>query len=72
MERDKIIVAAAVVIAVIAVAFAAYQVFYFGSSYKNAIASEMSDKCATPSGYTDQAWREHMSHHPDRYAECLR
>ncbi len=29
------------------------------------------DKCATPAGYTDAAWRQHMGHHPDRYAECL-
>ncbi len=27
--------------------------------------------CATPPGYTEQSWREHMSHHPDRYKECL-
>ena len=29
------------------------------------------DKCATPPGYTDEQWREHMGHHPDQYAECL-
>ncbi len=29
------------------------------------------DKCATPSGYTDEQWKEHMGHHPDMYAECL-
>lgn len=29
------------------------------------------DKCATPPGYTEEKWREHMGHHPDQYAECL-
>ncbi len=29
------------------------------------------DKCATPPGYTDEQWREHMGHHPEQYAECL-
>ncbi len=29
------------------------------------------DKCATPPGYTDESWQQHMSHHPDRYKECL-
>ena len=27
--------------------------------------------CETPPGYTEKSWREHMSHHPDRYKECL-
>ncbi|GEM_PF-1587264 len=44
----------------------------FGLDYQTALNAEnSSDKCATPAGYTDQSWREHMSHHPDRYAECL-
>lgn len=34
-------------------------------------AAETADKCATPDGYTDEAWREHMGHHPDIYGECL-
>lgn len=29
------------------------------------------DKCATPEGQTDGGWREHMSHHPNIYKECL-
>jgi len=29
------------------------------------------DKCSTPDGYTEESWREHMSHHPNIYAECL-
>ena len=41
-------------------------------NYKKAVKSEDSlDKCKTPSSYTDQEWIEHMSHHPDRYKDCL-
>ncbi len=29
------------------------------------------EKCSPASGYTEQEWREHMSHHPDIYRECL-
>lgn len=44
----------------------------FGTNYQSAIASENPlDKCKTPQGYTDQEWREHMGHHPDKYRECL-
>ena len=34
-------------------------------------AENPTDKCATPSGYTDAEWKEHMGHHPDMYAGCL-
>jgi len=40
-------------------------------NYNKALDSEMSDKCETPEGYTDESWQEHMSHHPDRYRECF-
>jgi hypothetical protein len=33
--------------------------------------AELSDKCQTPPGYDDATWKEHMSHHPDRYEGCL-
>lgn len=33
--------------------------------------AELSDKCATPPGYSEEDWKTHMGHHPDRYAECL-
>ena len=29
------------------------------------------DKCAPAPGYTEQEWKEHMSHHPSLYRECL-
>ena len=48
-----------------------YQNFY-GNNYQKAVSSELSDICATPPGYTDESWRQHISHHPDRYAQCLK
>ncbi len=29
------------------------------------------DKCKPGPGYTEESWREHMSHHPNIYKECL-
>lgn len=29
------------------------------------------DKCKASEGYSEQEWKEHMSHHPDIYADCL-
>lgn len=36
-------------------------------------ASSGADKCSPPAGsdYTEESWREHMSHHPSIYKECL-
>jgi len=49
------------------------QVSYSEVDYQRAKASEIKDNpCATPPGYTDKEWREHMGHHPDQYKECLK
>ncbi len=29
------------------------------------------DKCKPGPGYTEESWKEHMSHHPNIYRECL-
>jgi hypothetical protein len=39
--------------------------------FQQAIAAELDDKCLAPKGYSQEAWETHMSHHPDRYTECL-
>lgn len=45
---------------------------YYGQDYQKAVASEnKEDVCATPAGYTDAEWKEHLGHHPDQYAQCL-
>lgn len=33
--------------------------------------SSSEDKCKPEPGYTEESWREHMSHHPNIYRECL-
>ncbi len=40
-------------------------------NYDRALQSELEDKCAVPDDYTEEEWLQHMSHHPDRYKECL-
>ncbi len=27
--------------------------------------------CEAPAGYNPAVWKEHMSHHPDKYQDCL-
>lgn len=33
--------------------------------------NNVEDKCSPPSGQSEESWREHMSHHPNIYKECL-
>ena len=33
--------------------------------------NNVADKCKPAPGYTEESWREHMSHHPNIYRECL-
>jgi len=41
-------------------------------NYQQFVSAENpSDICATPAGYTVEQWKDHLSHHPDRYAQCL-
>lgn len=40
-------------------------------TFEKAKEAETEDPCATPEGYTDDSWRQHMGHHPDQYKECL-
>jgi len=74
MKRKISFNTASLVIIVILASVAIYMlVQFYGTNYKQALAAENpNDICATPAGYTDQEWRSHMSHHPDRYGECLR
>jgi len=41
------------------------------ANFQQAVQAELADECQTPEGYTDEEWQEHMSHHPDRYQDCL-
>ncbi|MEM5805970.1 MAG: hypothetical protein QW818_02285 [Candidatus Aenigmatarchaeota archaeon] len=59
------------IVLIVVFSFLVYQWYKKYVGYRKFIATELNDKCTTPPGYTDGAWREHMSHHPDRYKECL-
>lgn len=69
----QVTIGVGIMVLVVASLFLGYQWYqkYYGEGYSNAVSSELDNKCATPSGYTDESWRKHMSHHPDRYKECL-
>lgn len=30
------------------------------------------DICGVPPGTDPQQWKEHLSHHPDKYSQCLK
>lgn len=76
MNHDfKQLIVITVIVGLVAISvFLVYQWYQqiYGSNYTSAVSSELNNICATPSGYTDKEWIEHMSHHPDRYAECLK
>ncbi|MBI2547299.1 MAG: hypothetical protein HYW23_02525 [Candidatus Aenigmarchaeota archaeon] len=69
----KITIIAGIFVLIVSALFIGYQWYqkYYGKGYSSAVSSELENKCATPPGYTDESWREHMGHHPDRYKECL-
>lgn len=82
MEKEKLLIIVLVVLAIGGLAWSAGRFFSGSNSSKSlvdntpenfsqAVQSELPDKCDTPGGYTDEQWLEHMSHHPDRYQECL-
>ncbi len=60
--------------AVVLLALALLVFVFIGGDLLNTQSSEknLSDKCKTQSGYTDEQWKEHMGHHPDFYEECLK
>ena len=72
--EEKMMLYAILVVGIMVFACGGYTTFvpqYSQEDYRKAMAAELPDKCATPSGYTDESWRQHMGHHPDQYAECL-
>ena len=67
-----------VLLVILSVAYMIYSLYGTNSegtnnqAYQKAIQAENRDDiCTTPAGYSDEAWRTHMSHHPDRYRQCL-
>ncbi len=73
-DYEKIILYGLLVVIVIGLVFSISTFFSKGYSqkeYDKFVSAEGNNKCETPEGYTDQEWKDHMSHHPKRYKECL-
>ncbi len=80
---DKLLYAAIAVVVAGLIALNVYAFFIKGDAAPSPVqntpenfnafkgAENPEDKCATPEGYTEEEWREHLGHHPDQYAECL-
>jgi hypothetical protein len=80
VDKEEILLGV-ILLGLVAVLAYAAAVFFLGNTgeqntrenYNEYLSNENKDNiCLTPQGYTDQQWKEHMSHHPDRYAECLK
>lgn len=79
MKKNKIsfeISATTVVLILSIILFSAVAYFFissrYGINYQQALATENPDDiCKPPAGYTEEEWREHMSHHPERYEQCF-
>jgi len=80
-EQEQMLAYGALLIALFALAFVAYSALkpapaglqHTAANYQQFVSAESAgDICKTPAGYTDEQWKEHMSHHPDRYAQCLK
>lgn len=81
MKSEKIFIIVLVVLAVGGFAWSLLSFFSTKESvsvventsenFDKAVQAELPDICQTPQGYTDEQWREHMSHHPERYQECF-
>ena len=72
-KNDKLIyITLAIIAAIFLFVVYTYYQTYFGADYQRALASQNTNNiCQVPPGYTEESWREHMSHHPDMYRECL-
>jgi len=75
IKKDSILLHVLLAIVIIGLFFVisnGVRITKLNENYKKALSAEISsDICATPLGYTDEQWKEHMSHHPDRYKQCL-
>lgn len=62
-----------IVLALLVMTFFPGMIYAVKDSGVSGTASENSNICDPPvgGGYTEESWREHMSHHPNIYKECL-
>lgn len=73
MEKEDLVKIIIYVIMGIVVAGLVFLAFYPGTLQAwSDVGKSTEDKCKPGQGYTEESWREHMSHHPDIYKECLK
>ena len=70
--KNNILLYIILIIVIIGIAYSIYTTIRTLNYNKFVQSENHEDICKTPAGYTDQQWIEHMSHHPDRYFECLK
>lgn len=71
MKRNKsakIFLAIIIVFVAIALIFTVSNAIKINNMKEN---KKIDNVCEVPEGYTEESWNEHMSHHPDRYKQCL-
>lgn len=75
-KKEKIIYLALLIFVLLALIYSISTLFSTGmvvrneENYEKFVANELEDKCKTPPGYSNEQWKEHMSHHPERYVGC--
>jgi len=71
-KGDRIFIVALVIIIIILLATLSWTFIGVKKSIKTpSDLNKGGDKCAVQEGYDEKEWKEHMSHHPDQYKECL-
>ena len=81
MEKEKLIVALLAIAFIGAVVLAIFSLSgFFSPKLENNAANfqqfasqaNPEDVCAVPAGTDPAQWREHLSHQPDLYSQCLK
>lgn len=81
MNNEKIVFALLVAVLAVAVLLVAFSVTgFFAPGLENNTANfqqlsnqeNTEDICAVPPGADPVQWKEHLGHHPDKYAQCLK
>ena len=81
MDFGNAVVIFAILAVVFSITFIGYGFFLSGmpmnnfshseEKFEEFTTAELEDNCVVPEGYSEEDWKEHMSHHPDRYEGCL-
>ena len=70
-SREILLYVVVAIALVVSFSFAFMDNGHTEAKYERAVNAEQADICSAPPGYSEAEWKEHMSHHPDRYGECL-